>query len=344
MTNWTPKLGEPCPPERYTQAGPHAFVDEDELARRREAWHAMNNAPPPDPEKSDAPKAATLRASEEQNESTEPSDTEDASLPATYAHGPTQAGQSPLDWAFEQDAGGPGPKLVLVVLAKHCGKDRDRCWPAASTIGALANMGLTAVRDNLDRLKARGLIHDTGARRGTTGQVVVWQLGNVPESECLKVPESGQVEGGKVSDSARKGIGFRASPNRIPVTEPSRNLQGRFREGRAADADGGLAPAAAAALDYPAIGSAALWVKLHTSRKRTAAQADFDAWGEQAQAAQADGCDVDAGIQQLIEKRHFRDFPRIGGPQTAAPRVSRPRRKAAAPFPKNTRAPGRTYD
>lgn len=312
------------------------------LGRHRALAHAHQAAPPP--EKDEAPEAATAGASEstDQGTASEP----DAALPAAgYAHGPAQAGQSPLDWAFEQDAGGPGPKLVLVVLAKHCGKDRDRCWPAVSTICALASMGRTAVGDNLRRLEAQGLIHDTGERRGATRQVVVWQLGNMPESAQLKGPDSEQVAGVKGPDSGGKGSGFRASPVRIPDTEPSRNLQGRFREGDAAHADGGLAPAAAAApVVYPSIGSAALWVKLHTSRKRTAAQADFDAWGEQAQAAQADGCDVDAGIQLLIEKRHFRDFPRVGGPQTFAPRVSRPRRKAAAAFPKNTRAPGRTYD
>lgn len=336
ITKWTPKPGDPCPPLRYTQVGPHAFADEDELARRRARWHAMTNAPPP-PEEDEAPEAATAGASEgtDENTTSEP----DAAPPAVgYAHRPTQPGLSPLDWAFEQDAGGPGPKLVLVVLAKHCGKDRDRCWPAVSTIGALASMGRTAVGDNLRRLEALGLIHDTGERRGATRQVVVWQLGNVPESEHLKGPESEQVEGVKGPDSGGKGAGFRLSPVRIPDTEPSRNLQGRFREGSAADADGGLAPAAAAApVVYPSIGSAALWVKLHTSRKRTAAQGDFDAWGEQAQAAQADGCDVNAGIQLLIEKRHFRDFPRVGGPQSFTSRVSRPRRKTAPAFPKNTR-------
>lgn len=316
MTTWTPKPGDPCPPERYTQAGPHAFVDEDELARRREAWHAMKNAPPPDPGKSDAPEAATAGASEEEHESTEPSDPEHALLPAAYAHGPAPD-QYAIDWAFDQYTGRPGPKLVLVALARHCFKPGDAlAWPTAGTIGRLADMGRTAVLDNIKQLQALGLIQDTGARKGRTGRVIVWRLGKSPDSGLLNGSESGPFNHPDSAPLGGKWSGIRQEMVRIPDPEYPPKGGG----GGAASAAAGAA-AAAPRVDLPPGLDPALFA--HWT----------DGWSEpevqrlitHARVLAQDGHDLNALCRLAIAKR-WRRWPIVETPRGGRAKSARPKR------------------
>lgn len=332
-TDWTPKLGDPCPPLRFTQLGPHAYVDEPELARRREAWHAMNNAPPPDPPKRNAPEAATLEALKETHENTESSEEENAMPAASYPHGPATT-EYALDWALAQDAEKPGPKLVLLILAWHCFNPGDTlAFPSVGEIAAKASMGRTAVLANLQRLQELGLIHDTGERKGRTRQVVVWRLGNSPESDPLNSSESEPL--------GVKGSGFSGQRVRIPSAKGSDSGHGippepygsRVQGGGAADADGGLAPAAAAASIGELPGGLdrelfALWVADRPAH-------EVDRLIAHGQVLAAGGHDLNALCRRSITEG-WKRWPRVA--TTDRPRVSKAARKrAAAAFPKNTR-------
>lgn len=312
-TTWKPKPGDPRPLERYTRVGPHAFIDEAELALRREAWHAMNNAPPPDPEKDDATGAGTAVAPRE-NTTSDP----DAVAPiGRYAHGPA-ADEYAIDWALAQDAGKPGPKLVLLILAWHCFNPGDTlAWPSADEIGEKANMGGTAVFENLQRLEALGLIHDSGQRRGRTGQIVVWRLGNSPESESLKQPDSVPLNSPESGPLGGKGSGFRAERVRNPDTEYPLKGGG----GGAAGADGGLAPAAAAAPRFDLPGGLdpelfALWVD---GRPERAVQKLI----AEGRVLAAGGADLNALCRRAISER-WKMWPKVSASSKSRVKKARP--------------------
>lgn len=316
-TLWAPKLGDPQPPLRFTQLGPHAYVDEPELARRREAWHAMNNAPPPDPPKRDAPEAGTRGAAKETQSTT--SEAEDATPPTLYPHGPA-ADQYAIDWAFEQDAGGPGPKLVLIVLARHCFNPGDTlAWPSAAEICETASMRRTAVLENLKRLEAFGLIHDSGKRKGRTGQVIVWRLGNSPESGPFKGSQSVPFNSPESAPLGGKGSGFRRERVRNPDTEYPLKGGGGGAAGAPADA-----AAAAPLVDLPAgldrelFG---LWVEGRPERAVRTLIA-------QARVLAAGGADLDALCRRAISER-WKMWPKVATSSKARVAKARPMPSAA---------------
>ncbi|MCF8203654.1 MAG: helix-turn-helix domain-containing protein [Methylotenera sp.] len=302
-TNWTPRPGEPCPPERYTQSGPHAFVDEDELARRRAVWHTQQAAPPP--EKDEAPEAATAGASEGTDEST--TSEADGEAPAhRYPHGPAPD-QYAIDWAFDQDAGGPGPKLVLVALARHCFKPGDTlAWPTAETIGRLADMRRTAVLDNLSRLEALGLIQDTGTRKGRTGRVIVWRLGNSPESVRFNGADSGPFNHPDSAPLGGKWSGIRQEMVRNPDPEYPPKGGG----GGAASAAAGAA-AAAPRVDLPQGLDPALFAHWTDGQSGPAVQRLI----AHARVLAQGGHDLNALCRQAIEER-WKLWPKARGGRT----------------------------
>lgn len=68
-------------------------------------------------------------------------------------------------WAWEQKAGSPNTKLVLMALADHANDD-GVCWPGQTRLAAKAEMTTRAVRANLDRLVKSGLVRAEERRRG----------------------------------------------------------------------------------------------------------------------------------------------------------------------------------
>lgn len=213
-----------------------------------------------------------------------------------------------IDWALAQRPTHAGAKLVLLILAHHVNRrlarqsDRWLAWPSVLTIAELACMGRTAVLDNLQRLQTMGLIQDTGRREGTTRQVIVWQLGNSPESVLLKGSDSEPLEASKGPDFGGKGSGFRTETVRNPDTTPRGTLEkGSSGGGRAAGAAGGLAPPAAAApaeVELPEGLDRGLFNDLVANGKPTAGRVRELA--RQAYALKAQGHDVDAMARQAI--------------------------------------------
>lgn len=62
-----------------------------------------------------------------------------------------------ITWAFAQTTDGPGPKLVLIALANRA-DDSGVTWAGQETMAGDCSMSVRAVRDNMKRLEAAGML------------------------------------------------------------------------------------------------------------------------------------------------------------------------------------------
>lgn len=124
-----------------------------------------------------------------------------------------------ISWAFGQKVGRSSAKSVLVAMA-NCADPDMVCWPSMKYLEDATDQDRKTVIENIRRLKELGLIEATGARKGRTGQVVVY---------VLKQPENGTVqqarnrngsENGTVPFFPSKGPVFPAKQARKRDTEP----------------------------------------------------------------------------------------------------------------------------
>ena len=89
-------------------------------------------------------------------------------------------------WASRQKPPRPADKLVLWAMADQpMPSGRHLCFAAMATIVEFSGLDRKTVMASQARLKAAGLIIDTGDRRGHTKQIIVWRLPveTVPEAE-----------------------------------------------------------------------------------------------------------------------------------------------------------------
>ena len=100
-----------------------------------------------------------------------------------------------LNWAYKQSHGlNSTSKFVLTALADYA--DEDFCaYPSKETLSSRTLLNRKTVLVSLQRLVRHGFIHDSGERKGRTGQVKVYQLNveSVPKTECLNSAENGAV-------------------------------------------------------------------------------------------------------------------------------------------------------
>lgn len=147
-------------------------------------------------------------------------------------------------WAWTRTGLRPIQKLVLLALADRAGAD-DLSYPAYETLIADTGADRKTIWQALKALKQRGLIGDSGSRRGATGQIVAWRLhgvehrqtpakhakngtlnpaASVPKTEPLKGSGNGRVstpkphENGTVS-SAKDSESGTVRAERVPKTE-----------------------------------------------------------------------------------------------------------------------------
>ena len=111
-----------------------------------------------------------------------------------------------VSWAMAQQVGKSSTKFVLVAMA-HCvnAESGDMvCWPSAKRLAEITGQDVKTIETSVVRLREACWIVDTGARRGMTGQVIVYRLnttknGGVNEPEQLpqisaKTPKNGAVD------------------------------------------------------------------------------------------------------------------------------------------------------
>lgn len=68
-----------------------------------------------------------------------------------------------------------GEKMVLLKLADRANDDGE-CWPGQESIAKQCSMSIRAVRDNLNRIQARGLVEPVSVRKGNRQGKTVYRL------------------------------------------------------------------------------------------------------------------------------------------------------------------------
>lgn len=152
-----------------------------------------------------------------------------------------------INWAFAQEVQKSSAKFVLVAMANLAG-DGMTCWPSYKHLTTATAQNIKTVEAALRRLREDGFISDTGERKGTTGQVIVYRL-NTPEFggvlPLAKTPEipinttenGGASVDGKTPKFSSKTPKFTGKDPQISqetppktgggtIKEPSRNHQG----------------------------------------------------------------------------------------------------------------------
>lgn len=103
-----------------------------------------------------------------------------------------------INWALTLPVKHSTAKFVLVVLANCADGDTWKAWPSVAHLSEATGQDRKTVIENIKRLIAMGHIHDTGERKGATGQVPIYQLNNagngtVKESQKRNSTENGTV-------------------------------------------------------------------------------------------------------------------------------------------------------
>jgi len=81
-----------------------------------------------------------------------------------------------IRWALDQSVGKSSAKFVLVALANDVRDATMTCWPSAKRLAEITCQDIKTVESGIRRLRDGNYITDTGARKGATGQVIVYQL------------------------------------------------------------------------------------------------------------------------------------------------------------------------
>ncbi|MBV6687326.1 helix-turn-helix domain-containing protein [Xanthomonas euvesicatoria pv. physalidis] len=88
-----------------------------------------------------------------------------------------------ITWALKQPLDKSSAKFVLVLLANCAGGDNWEAYPSVAYLAEATGQDRKTVLTNMARLVSAGLIRDTGHRRGTTSQVIVYRL-NPPSADA----------------------------------------------------------------------------------------------------------------------------------------------------------------
>ncbi|OGB23331.1 MAG: hypothetical protein A3I66_01310 [Burkholderiales bacterium RIFCSPLOWO2_02_FULL_57_36] len=102
-----------------------------------------------------------------------------------------------ISWALGKPIKSSPAKFVLVVMA-NCADSDMVCWPSMAHIESQTSQDRKTVQENIRRLREWGFIEDTGFRKGSTKQVIVYRL---------KEPENGHVEEAQKRDASKDETG-----------------------------------------------------------------------------------------------------------------------------------------
>jgi hypothetical protein len=119
-----------------------------------------------------------------------------------------------LDWALEQQIPRSAAKFVLVVFANHAKRhaafDGQVAWLGNEALQAATALDRKTIILAMKDLRDRGFLVDTGKRKGSTGQCVVYQL---------KMPKNGTLKEAQKRDALLEET--------VPITEPKSPKNGR---------------------------------------------------------------------------------------------------------------------
>jgi biotin operon repressor len=146
-----------------------------------------------------------------------------------------------VDWAFKQSVGNSSAKLVLLALANRSG-DECTAWPSQASIAEDTELDRKTIIKSIKTLIEKGLILDTGGRKGSRGNVVVYRLmtdsivpktvhkeeANSPKNGTFNSPKYGtetsqEIKENTSGNSAKFGIISGADNDQITVSNSPKN-------------------------------------------------------------------------------------------------------------------------
>ncbi|MFC4275549.1 helix-turn-helix domain-containing protein [Achromobacter aloeverae] len=142
-----------------------------------------------------------------------------------------------ISWALKQPIKPSSAKFVLVAIA-NCADGQDFiAWPSMAYLTEATDQDRKTVLANVARLKEMGFLEDTGERKGSTKQVIVYRLktpeiGTVKEAQKRNSTENGTVPKTDIKSTVFPHKESQISHERVPKTghgtviEPSKKRQG----------------------------------------------------------------------------------------------------------------------
>lgn len=113
-----------------------------------------------------------------------------------------------ITWALRQPITHSSAKFVLVVLANCASADSGLAFPSIAYLASATGQDRKTVVANLARLQEWGLIEDSGERRGTTKQIVVYRVLSGPDLFAGAEEKRNSSENGTVPKSAGNSTVF----------------------------------------------------------------------------------------------------------------------------------------
>ncbi|WP_180795484.1 helix-turn-helix domain-containing protein [Vibrio parahaemolyticus] len=118
-------------------------------------------------------------------------------------------------------------KLILLSLADRA-DEYHRAYPSAERIELDTRLNIKTIRSNLKVMQELGIIRDSGKRKGSTNQVVVWELLGIEDDVKHQVPKSSRTTSPekKVPENGLERYpktDLKGTPNWVtePVIEPT---------------------------------------------------------------------------------------------------------------------------
>ncbi|MDF4830530.1 hypothetical protein P3529_23625, partial [Vibrio parahaemolyticus] len=81
---------------------------------------------------------------------------------------------------------------ILLSLADRA-DEYHRAYPSAERIELDTRLNIKTIRSNLKAMQELGIIRDSGKRKGSTNQVVVWELLGIEDDVKHQVPKSSRT-------------------------------------------------------------------------------------------------------------------------------------------------------
>jgi len=100
-----------------------------------------------------------------------------------------------VSWALGSKVDRSSTKFVLVALCNYA-NEFGECYPSAKQLSDDTAQDIKTVESNLKRLRDMGLLIDTGARRGSTKQIIVYRINpeGAPVSTAETPPKTDDLE------------------------------------------------------------------------------------------------------------------------------------------------------
>ena len=128
-----------------------------------------------------------------------------------------------IAWVFSQDIRPSTSKFVLVALANYLQED-STAWCAIPTISEITSQDRKTVMRALASLEKQGHISDSGQRKGSTGQIKVYNV-RVPDAVLLKLPKQSRPSSKEYRSSRQRVPHTGHDPYKLSVNDPKGGFQ-----------------------------------------------------------------------------------------------------------------------